>query len=73
MAEDFSKKLEETLIKTGLKIARRGEGALFVVGEVNHKPLVDQSVQQFNVVNNPKLLESLAMMDGAVNIDSKGK
>ncbi len=65
-------KLEEVLIQVGLRIAKRGEGALFVVGDATYKPLVDQSVPPFMVVNNPKLLESLALMDGAVVINQKG-
>ena len=66
------KSLEEALIEVGLRIAKRGEGALFVVGDVEYKPLVDQDVPPFNVINNPKLLESLALMDGAVIIDKEG-
>lgn len=66
------KQLQETLIQVGLRIARRGEGALFVVGNVEYKPLVDQSVPPFKVTDNPKLLESLALMDGAVIIDKFG-
>ena len=66
-------KLEELLIQIGLKIAKRGEGALFVVGNVKHKPLVSQSVKPFNVTRNPKLLESLALMDGAVIVGKDGK
>jgi len=66
------KKLEEVLVQVGLRIAKRGEGALFVVGEVKFKPLVDQTVPSFRVVDNPKLLESLALMDGAVIINREG-
>ncbi len=66
------KKLEEILIQIGLKIAKRGEGALFVVGNVEYKPLVNQSVPPFRVIDNPKLLESLALMDGAVILDHNG-
>lgn len=66
------KQLEELLIQVGLRIAKRGEGALFVVGKINYKPLVDQNVPPFKVLDNPKLLESLALMDGAVVIDSEG-
>lgn len=69
--EEF-KKLEELLIQVGLRIAKRGEGALFVVGNVNYKPLVDQNVPPFKVLDNPKLLESLALMDGAVVINPEG-
>lgn len=66
------KKLEKVLIQIGLRIAKRGEGALFVVGNVEHEPLVDQKVPPFLAVENPKLLESLALMDGAVILDWKG-
>jgi DNA integrity scanning protein DisA with diadenylate cyclase activity len=69
--KDF-KKLEETLIQVGLRIAKRGEGALFVVGEVKYTPMVNQSIPPFKAIENPKLLESLALMDGAVIINKKG-
>lgn len=65
-------KIEEIVLQVGLKIAKRNEGALFVIGEVENKPLVDQTVPPFNIINNPKLLESLALMDGAVIIDKNG-
>ncbi len=66
------KKIEETLLQVGLRIAKRGEGALFVVGKVEYTPLIDQSVPKFNANENPKLLESLALMDGAVILDKSG-
>lgn len=66
-----SQTIEELLIQVGLKVAKRGEGALFVVGKVDYKPLVDQNVPTFNVFQNPKLLESLALMDGAVIINEE--
>jgi len=66
------KEIEETLIQVGLRIAKRGEGALFVVGEVKYDTLVDQNVPSFLITKNPKLLESLALMDGAVVIDKFG-
>jgi len=71
-ADNDFKKLEETLIQVGLRIAKRGEGALFVVGEVEYSPLINQSVPPFKAIENPKLLESLALMDGAVIINKKG-
>ncbi|MEK6885217.1 MAG: DNA integrity scanning protein DisA nucleotide-binding domain protein, partial [Nanoarchaeota archaeon] len=39
---------------------------------VEYKNLVEQNVHSFNICENPKLLESLALMDGAVIIDKKG-
>lgn len=71
MSEEF-KKLEEVLIQVALRIAKRGEGALFVVGEVEYDLLVEQSVPSFDIRDNLKLLESLALIDGAVIIDRKG-
>ncbi|MCX6750387.1 MAG: DNA integrity scanning protein DisA nucleotide-binding domain protein [Candidatus Pacearchaeota archaeon] len=66
------KKLEEVLIQVGLRIAKRGEGALFIVGETKYTPMVNQSIPPFKAIENPKLLESLALMDGAVIINKKG-
>ncbi|MFH1151501.1 MAG: DNA integrity scanning protein DisA nucleotide-binding domain protein [Nanoarchaeota archaeon] len=70
--EKIMKEIQEVLIQTGLRIAKRGEGALFVVGKINYKFLVEQSVPPFKIVENPKLLESLALMDGAVIINWEG-
>ena len=72
MDEKEFKKLEEVLIQVGLKIAKRGEGAIFVVGTVSYQCLVEQAVPKFKAVNNPKLLESLAIMDGAIILDEDG-
>lgn len=73
MVEESLKELEEILVQVGLRIAKRGEGALFVVGEAEYDFLVDQTVPPFRVTENPKLLESLALMDGAVILDRDGK
>lgn len=72
MNDKSLKKLEEVLVQVGLRIAKRGEGALFVVGDIGYKTLIDQTVPAFKVVDNPKLLESLALMDGAIIIDKEG-
>lgn len=73
MSDEKFKELQEFLIQVSIKIAKRGEGAIFVVGgSVSHKPLVEQSVPSFRVMTNPKLLESLALMDGAIILDEKG-
>lgn len=66
------KALKKTLIEVGLRIAKRGEGALFVIGDTEYSTLVEQSVPPFKITDNPKLLESLALMDGAVIIDKNG-
>lgn len=66
------KDLEEMLVEIGLRIAKRGEGALFVVGDTKYDVLIDQTVPSFKAIDNPKLLESLALIDGAVIINKKG-
>lgn len=66
------KEIEECLIKVGLRIANRKEGALFVVGKVKYSPLIEQNVPPFSAIKNPKLLESLALIDGAVVLDKTG-
>jgi hypothetical protein len=66
------KEIEEKIIEVGLRIARRGEGALIVFGKAKFKPLVKQKVPPFKIVENLKLLESLALIDGAVIIDHEG-
>ena len=64
--------LNEEIIKVCFKIAKRSEGALIVIGDCDYKPLVEQVVTPFSIIENPKLLESLALMDGAVIIDKFG-
>lgn len=70
--ENKLKEIEENIIKVCLRIAKRNEGALFVIGKVKYKPLITQTVPKFEAVKNPKLLESLALIDGAVVVDKKG-
>lgn len=72
MKYPINKKLEEILLQTGLRIAKRGEGAIFVVGKVKYEPLIEQSIPKFKAIDNPKLLESLGLIDGAVVIDRNG-
>ncbi|MFZ1970745.1 MAG: diadenylate cyclase [Candidatus Nanoarchaeia archaeon] len=67
-------KIEEKIFEIGIKIARRGEGAVFILGDnlKNYKFLVPQDVKPFNIVDNPKTVESLALQDGCVWIDQSG-
>jgi len=66
------KNLNEEIINIGLRICKRNDGALIVVGEADYTPLIKQEVPSFNIMENPKLLESLALMDGAIILDKKG-
>lgn len=73
MAKVISKKeIEECIMNVAIKVANRKEGALFIVGNVESSPLIDQKIKKFNILDNPKLLESLALMDGAVIINHNG-
>lgn len=64
--------LNKIILEIGIKVARRGEGGLVIVGDCKYKPLVKQNVEPFNVIDNPKLLESLILMDGAVILSRDG-
>lgn len=66
------KNIDEEIIKVCLKICKRNEGAIIVFGDYEYKELVKQDVPPFNILENPKLLESLALMDGAVIVDKTG-
>jgi len=69
-------KTRKKIIETCIKIARRGEGALVVYGKLSskaHKPLIKQNVKPFKIETNPKLFESLALIDGAVLVNDEGK
>ena len=71
------KRIEEKLIQIAIKLARKGEGGLFilVIGKKPpFRPLIKQNVKPFKVTEtkNEKLIESLAMIDGAVIVNNKG-
>ena len=72
MEKNSAKEIEEKIIEVGLRIARRGEGALIVFGEAKFEPLVEQKVPPFKISENLKLFESLALIDGAVIVDHNG-
>ncbi len=69
------RKVEEKLIEVAIELSRKGEGALFVIGDkVNYEKLIKHPIQAFNVndVGADKLLKSFATIDGAVIINKKG-
>lgn len=78
MKSNISRKIEEKLIHIAIKLARRGEGGLFVLvsgTKPEFKTLVKQNIKPFNAteIKNEKLVESLATIDGAVIINDEGK
>lgn len=71
----INKKIEEQVLESAIELARKGEGALFVIADkVSYEKLIKQKLQKFNVLEKGarKLLVSLATIDGAVIINSKG-
>jgi len=67
------KKIEKTIIEVCIKIAKHNGGALIILGEAKYKPMVNQEdVKHFKIIENPKLLQSLATIDGAVIINKDG-
>lgn len=69
------KKIQEKIIQTCIKVAKKRSGALIVFGDLDKKmynPMVNQNVTKFSIMDNPKLFESLALLDGAVIINKKG-
>ena len=73
--EKLNKKIEQEILKVAIDVAKKGEGALFVIGtKVNYERLLKQKFTSFNILEkgSRKILTSLAMIDGAVIIDKKG-
>ena len=71
------KRIEERLIQTAIKLARKGEGGLFVIVSDKKPPfklLIKQNIKPFKITEtrNEKLTESLATIDGAVIVNKEG-
>jgi hypothetical protein len=66
--------IEKSLIDISLKIAKQGKGCLFVILEtkLDYENLIEQDVKSFNIFENQRRLEALALLDGACIIDLKG-
>jgi DNA integrity scanning protein DisA with diadenylate cyclase activity len=74
-AASNTKRFEETLIRIGIEIAKKGEGALFVISDdAKYKRLLKQKIEKFSVFEQgaKKLLLSIGMIDGAVIINHQG-
>jgi DNA integrity scanning protein DisA with diadenylate cyclase activity len=70
-----AKKIEEILMKVGVDVAKKGEGALFVVTDkCKYKKLLKQKIEPFSIFEQgaSKLLLSIAMIDGAVIVNHEG-
>ncbi len=66
------KLVEKKLIEIALRIAKKGEGCLFVLGMPEYETLIEQKITGISIFDNVKLVESLAKIDGACIITGKG-
>jgi DNA integrity scanning protein DisA with diadenylate cyclase activity len=72
---NIKKKIEEKILNIAVYLARKGDGALFVIGDkVDYTALVKQRVEKFNLFDTgaDKFLKSIATIDGCVVIDREG-
>ena len=69
------KEIEKAILDLSIKICKRGEGGMFILGEDlnDFSFLVNQDFNRFNILDNPKTAESLALQDGAVWIKNNGE
>lgn len=68
--------IEKCVIRVALEIAKTGEGALFVIGEkVHYDRLIKKRFSKFNIFDKgaEKILKGLAVIDGAIIINTKGE
>lgn len=67
-------KIESVLIETAIKVAKSGNGCLFVIMEnkIPYNQLIKKDLIPFTVFGNERRLQALAVLDGAVIIDMKG-
>jgi len=69
------KKIEEKILEIAVELAKKGEGALFVIGDkVRYDFLIKQRIKKFNLFDNSaeKTIRSIATIDGAVILNKKG-
>lgn len=68
--------IEQIVLKIAIEIAKSGEGALFVIGDdVKYEKLIPQKFSGLSVFDKgaEKILKGLAVIDGAIIINRKGK
>ncbi len=68
--------IEKCVIRVALEIAKTGEGALFVIGDkVHYDRLIKKRFSKLNIFDKgaEKILKGLAVIDGAIIINTKGE
>ena len=66
--------IEKAVLQSAIEVVRKGEGALFVIGSAEYETLLKQKFLEFSVFDPgaEKTLVGLAIVDGAVIIDTEG-
>ena len=70
------KQIEQKILEVAIELARKGEGALFIIGDnVKYASLIKQKIRKFSVFDSGarKMLVSLGTLDGAIIINSCGE
>lgn len=76
MVKKTIKLIQEKILEAAIELARKGEGALFVIGDkVNYSLLIKHKINKFSVFDQGarKMLVSLGTLDGAIIINKKGE
>jgi DNA integrity scanning protein DisA with diadenylate cyclase activity len=68
------KKLEQALIDVALKICKQKKGCLLIVmnNKFDYSCLIEQDIKSFNIFDNLRRVEPLAMYDGACIFNPEG-
>lgn len=69
------KNIEKILMNIGIEIARKGEGALFIISDkIKYRRMIRKKIQPFSVFDCDarKILVSIGTIDGAVMINHNG-
>src|SRR3989338_5313490 len=72
--KSFIAKVEQVLLEISIKIAKQEKGCLFVIKQngLEYETLIAQDIKPFNIIDNQRRLEALALLDGTCIIDKKG-
>jgi len=68
--------IEQIILRVAIEIAKTGEGALFVIGDdIDYERLIRKKFSDLDVFDKgaEKILKGLAVIDGAIIINTKGQ
>lgn len=72
--KDKIKEIEKEILDISIKVCKRNEGGMIIFGNnlKDFKFMVKQDIKSFNILDNPKTVESLVLQDGAVWVNLEG-